>query len=290
MVTRRSTNGIKVAGEDDVMVRYGKCCSPLPGDPIVGFITRGRGVTVHTLGCSKGLDQDPDRRVEVEWDGKQKTPRPVSIQVLCADKPGLLAHISQSFSEAGVNISQANCRATDDNRAVNTFVCNVADLETLKGQVEFHHAARALGVKAITGVELRAGHAPHALGSRSGRLVLLARDRGGYESLCRILTLRHGRPERDAPAGGPVADTLACEPRGLFFLSDDAGALARLERGGAAREDVRLLLAGPGESAGAQEPEALADFDIEMLDASDVPLRRLLLAVQPEDLALRSLE
>ena len=131
--SRRSTNGIKVAGEDDVMVRFGKCCSPVAGDPIVGFITRGRGVTVHTRDCEKALDQDPERKIDVEWDGRLKAPRPVSIQVLCADKPGLLAHISQSFTDAGVNISQANCKATDDNRAVNTFLCNVADLDQLKG-------------------------------------------------------------------------------------------------------------------------------------------------------------
>ena len=136
-VTRRNTSsaGIKVAGEDDVLVRFGKCCSPLPGDPIVGFITRGRGVTVHTRTCQKGMDQDPDRRVDVEWDDKIKAPRPVSIQILCADKPGLLANISQTFTEAGVNISQANCRSTDDHRAVNTFQFSVADLDQLKGVI-----------------------------------------------------------------------------------------------------------------------------------------------------------
>ncbi|HEX2571276.1 MAG TPA: bifunctional (p)ppGpp synthetase/guanosine-3',5'-bis(diphosphate) 3'-pyrophosphohydrolase [Polyangia bacterium] len=132
-VSRRPTAGIMVAGEDDVLVRFGKCCSPVPGDPIVGFITRGRGVTVHTRECQKGMDQDPDRRVEVAWDGKLKTPRPVTLQVVCADKPGLLAHMSQAFSEAGVNISQANCRSTEDNRAVNTFQAMVTDLEQLKG-------------------------------------------------------------------------------------------------------------------------------------------------------------
>jgi guanosine-3',5'-bis(diphosphate) 3'-pyrophosphohydrolase len=132
-VSRRPTAGIMVAGEDDVLVRFGKCCSPVPGDPIVGFITRGRGVTVHTRECQKGMDQDPDRRVEVAWDGKAKTQRPVTVQVVCADKPGLLAHMSQAFSEAGVNISQANCRSTDDNRAVNTFQVTVTDLEQLKG-------------------------------------------------------------------------------------------------------------------------------------------------------------
>jgi GTP pyrophosphokinase len=132
VVNRRQSTGIKVAGEDDVLVRFAKCCSPLPGDAIVGFITRGRGVTVHQLGCQKGIDQDPERRVEVEWDGKLKTPRPVSIQVVCADKPGLLATMSQSFNDLGVNISQANCRSLDDHKAVNTFQFAVSDLEQLK--------------------------------------------------------------------------------------------------------------------------------------------------------------
>ena len=132
-VTRRtSSSGIKVAGEEDILVRFAKCCSPLPGDPIVGFITRGRGVTVHRRDCDKGLDLDPERRIDVEWDGNGKTQHEVAIQVLCADKPGLLAHISQSFSEQGVNISQAHCRATDDGRAVNTFHASVRDLDQLK--------------------------------------------------------------------------------------------------------------------------------------------------------------
>jgi GTP pyrophosphokinase len=135
-VTRRAPTGIRVAGVDDVMIRWGKCCSPLPGDPIVGFITRGRGVTVHTRDCQKGLDQDPERRIDVEWDGKLKSARPVSIQVVCADKPGLLAHISQSFHELGVNISQANCRSTDDHRAINTFQFSVSDVDQLKGVIK----------------------------------------------------------------------------------------------------------------------------------------------------------
>jgi len=132
-VTRRtSSSGIKVAGEEDVLVRFAKCCSPLPGDQIVGFITRGRGVTVHRRDCDKGLDLDPERRIDVEWDGVGKTQHEVAIQVLCADKPGLLAHISQSFTDQGVNISQAHCRATEDGRAVNTFHASVKDLDQLK--------------------------------------------------------------------------------------------------------------------------------------------------------------
>jgi GTP diphosphokinase / guanosine-3',5'-bis(diphosphate) 3'-diphosphatase len=132
-VTRRTTSsGIKVAGEEDILVRFAKCCSPLPGDPIVGFITRGRGVTVHRRDCDKGLDLDPERRIDVEWDGHGKTQHEVAIQVMCADKPGLLAHISQSFTDQGVNISQAHCRATEDGRAVNTFHASVRDLDQLK--------------------------------------------------------------------------------------------------------------------------------------------------------------
>jgi GTP pyrophosphokinase len=132
-VTRRtSTSGIKVAGEEDILVRFAKCCSPLPGDPITGFITRGRGVTVHRRDCDKGLDLDPERRIDVEWDGLSKAQHEVAIQVLCADKPGLLAHISQSFTDQGVNISQAHCRATEDGRAVNTFHALVKDLDQLK--------------------------------------------------------------------------------------------------------------------------------------------------------------
>lgn len=135
-VTRRtSTSGIKVAGEEDILVRFAKCCSPLPGDPIVGFITRGRGVTVHRRDCDKGLDLDPERRIEVEWDGNGKAQHEVAIQILCADKPGLLAHISQSFSDQGVNISQAHCRATEDGRAVNTFHASVRDLDQLKSVI-----------------------------------------------------------------------------------------------------------------------------------------------------------
>ncbi|HEX3762340.1 MAG TPA: bifunctional (p)ppGpp synthetase/guanosine-3',5'-bis(diphosphate) 3'-pyrophosphohydrolase [Kofleriaceae bacterium] len=135
-VTRRtSTSGIKVAGEEDILVRFAKCCSPLPGDPIVGFITRGRGVTVHRRDCDKGLDLDPERRIDVEWDGNGKAQHEVAIQILCADKPGLLAHISQSFSDQGVNISQAHCRATEDGRAVNTFHASVKDLDQLKSVI-----------------------------------------------------------------------------------------------------------------------------------------------------------
>ncbi len=147
-VTRRgSTSGIKVQGEADVLVRFARCCSPLPGDPIVGFITRGRGVTVHRRDCAKALDLDPDRRIEVAWDGKSRVEHAVAIQVLCTNKPGLLAHISQSFSDSGVNITQAHCRTTEDGRAVNTFSAAVRDLDQLK--LVMRSLARIKGVYSV---------------------------------------------------------------------------------------------------------------------------------------------
>jgi len=129
-VARRPTGGVRISGIDDVLVRFGKCCNPLPGDAIVGFITRGRGVTVHTARCEKALALDPLRRVDVAWDPKGDFKRLVSVKVVAADKPGMLAKVSQTFSEAGINIAQANVRSLVD-RAVLSFEVSVHDLKQL---------------------------------------------------------------------------------------------------------------------------------------------------------------
>jgi GTP pyrophosphokinase len=129
---KRSIAGIRVQGEADILVKFAKCCSPVPGDSIVGFISRGHGVVIHTRECPKALDLDPARRVDVAWDEDSRTLRPVAVQVTCSDRPGLLAAISKSFTEHGVNISQAKCRTTEDGRAVNTFQVTVGHLDQLK--------------------------------------------------------------------------------------------------------------------------------------------------------------
>jgi GTP pyrophosphokinase len=127
----KPTGGVQIGGVDDVLVRFGRCCNPVPGDAIAGFITRGRGVTIHTADCDKALSTDPQRRVDVSWNTSGEFKRPVSLRVLTQDRPGLLAEISQAFSTRGVNISQANCRATGDDRAVNTFEVTIRDLKQL---------------------------------------------------------------------------------------------------------------------------------------------------------------
>lgn len=128
---RVSVHGISVAGESHVLVRFGKCCSPIVGDAIVGIITRGRGVTIHTKICPAGLDQDEARRIDVQWDEQNKPIRPVSLQIVCTDRPGLLAQFSQVFHQQGMDIAQAHCRTAEHGKALNTFIFQVKDIAHL---------------------------------------------------------------------------------------------------------------------------------------------------------------
>jgi GTP pyrophosphokinase len=132
-IIKRDDNAIRLNGIDDVLVRYAKCCNPLPGDDILGFITRGRGVTIHRRSCSKAFDTDPERRVEISWDSKAKINRNVQLRVVTDNRRGILANISQTFSGLGINITEANCRAEDDGRAMNVFTFVCEDLQQLKG-------------------------------------------------------------------------------------------------------------------------------------------------------------
>jgi len=130
--SKRSVGGVRVQGEADIVVRFAKCCSPVPGDAIVAFISRGRGVIVHTRQCPKAFNLDPARSVEVSWDEDTRLLRPVAIEVVSEDKPGILAALSKCFMEHGVNIAQAKCRATEDNRGLNTFQVTVSHVDQLK--------------------------------------------------------------------------------------------------------------------------------------------------------------
>lgn len=129
---KRAQSEIRVQGEDDVLVRFAHCCNPLPGDAIIGFITRGRGVTTHKIDCPKSLDLDPARRIEVSWNSDVQVEHPVSINVHSSDRQGLLAEVSKIFSEHSVNISQANCKVMDNGRAINTFHFQINHLNHLK--------------------------------------------------------------------------------------------------------------------------------------------------------------
>jgi GTP diphosphokinase / guanosine-3',5'-bis(diphosphate) 3'-diphosphatase len=128
-------NAVIVSGVGDMLVRFARCCNPLPGESITGFITRGRGVTVHLAGCPHALATDPQRRVPVIWKAGDETPRPIRLEVLCVDQPGLLAAMSKAIAAAGVNISTAEVKTTgNDGRALSFFelrVTNAAQLNNL---------------------------------------------------------------------------------------------------------------------------------------------------------------
>ena len=122
----RPKSGILVKGVDNVLVRYGKCCSPLPGDPVVGYITRGQGITVHRTTCIQALSMDSARRIELQWAPDADELYPVKIHVFCQDKMGLLASITAALSEVEANILDASVKTRADMRAECHFTISVS--------------------------------------------------------------------------------------------------------------------------------------------------------------------
>jgi GTP pyrophosphokinase len=123
---------VLVKGLDDIMVRFAKCCNPLPGDQIAGYITRGRGVSVHREECASLLSSGFERRIEVDWDHGAEEVHPVGLAVICANVKGMLAAISGTLSNHDINILQANVRTRVDNRAECKFVVEVRDITHLQ--------------------------------------------------------------------------------------------------------------------------------------------------------------
>lgn len=127
---KRSKSLVIVDGMDDVLVHFAKCCSPIPGDPIVGFISRGRGVSIHQSDCKKVFELDQLRKVDVSWNVKQASDgleRTVRLKVTCLDIPGLLKTMTEAFTGLGSNIQSANIRTTKDKKAVCLFDITVRD-------------------------------------------------------------------------------------------------------------------------------------------------------------------
>jgi guanosine-3',5'-bis(diphosphate) 3'-pyrophosphohydrolase len=131
---RKSTsndNAVIVDGLDDIMVKMGRCCNPIPGDPIKGIITRGRGITVHTIGCGRIAEIEKGRHVQVEWNKHYTFSHPVNIKVTTHDKPGILSKISKSINNAGINIRSAIARSMPDQKGNFIFEIEVKDYSEL---------------------------------------------------------------------------------------------------------------------------------------------------------------
>ncbi len=128
--------GIRVEGVEDVMLRLAKCCRPVPGDEIVGYISLGRGITIHRQDCPNALvlGKSPERFTNVAWEGDQSTGFVVEIQIDAWDRHHLLADLSRAFSESGANILEARCLSTGP-MVKNRFVIEVADTHALRSAV-----------------------------------------------------------------------------------------------------------------------------------------------------------
>jgi GTP pyrophosphokinase len=160
--TRRtpSGNAVIVSGVGDMLVRFARCCSPLPGEEIIGFITRGRGVTVHLKGCPHAMVSDPQRRVPVVWKEGEDSPRPIRLEVLSIDQPGLLAAMSKTIASAGVNISTAEVKAAgNDGRALSVFELSVGSARQLN--VLIHQIAAIDGVMRVARVGMGTSNNGH---------------------------------------------------------------------------------------------------------------------------------
>jgi GTP pyrophosphokinase len=124
---------VLIEGIDDVLVRFAKCCNPLPGDEIVGFISRGRGVIVHRVMCQKALDAGEGRAVDVLWADAQerKVLRDVRIKIVVQDTQGLMNQMTKAISAKGINIQSINIKVNPDRKAMGTFDLQVSSRREL---------------------------------------------------------------------------------------------------------------------------------------------------------------
>jgi GTP pyrophosphokinase len=123
--------GVLVRGVEDILIKFGKCCQPVPGDPIIGYITQGYGVTVHRASCVNALRSSPDRQIEVDWNTDSNETYPAKIEVISMDRMGLLADLVGNITKLGANILHASSN-TNDNRVVEShFTINVQDKDHL---------------------------------------------------------------------------------------------------------------------------------------------------------------
>ena len=125
---------VKFGGTNDVLMQLSKCCKPVPGEPIHGYITRGRGLTIHAVDCPnfQSLEWEHNRLVEVEWDADVEGDHSVDVSVLTLDRPGVLAKVSSGISQCKANITKAEISTREDQKAVLDFVIEVKNTSHLE--------------------------------------------------------------------------------------------------------------------------------------------------------------
>ncbi|MFY9526702.1 MAG: bifunctional (p)ppGpp synthetase/guanosine-3',5'-bis(diphosphate) 3'-pyrophosphohydrolase [Firmicutes bacterium] len=130
---REATRGIEVEGADNLLVRFSKCCNPVPGDPILGYVTRGRGISIHRADCPnvQNLDLDSGREIEVKWNAAESDSYPVEIEIEAIDKPNLLTSIMNTLSERKANVEAVTARSRKFESAMIQLVVEIHDVDHL---------------------------------------------------------------------------------------------------------------------------------------------------------------
>ncbi len=130
---KHNSTGVRVKGVENIMIRFSKCCNPVPGDDIVGYITKGRGVSVHQKDCPNVTDlmNEEERFIEVEWNAQTKVSYNADLEVRATDRKGLLAEITTIIDESKVNINAFHSRTTKDKMAIINFILEISDIEQL---------------------------------------------------------------------------------------------------------------------------------------------------------------
>jgi len=129
---KKPKGGVIVQGMDDILIKFAKCCQPVPGDPIIGYITRGFGVTVHRANCVNILKMSPERQIDVQWNEEIRETYPVKILVRSHDRVGLLADLAANISKNEANILSVNTRTLDNKTVDSQFTLAVAGTEHLE--------------------------------------------------------------------------------------------------------------------------------------------------------------
>ncbi len=132
MKRKKPLHGIKVTGLDDILVRFANCCHPLPGEDVIGYITHGRGVTIHKQDCRHIIDADPDRLVEITWDPSKEDVFLSRLKITTVDKKGVLADISAVIAQKNANIVQADVKTTTDKKGICLFSMEVENYKQLQ--------------------------------------------------------------------------------------------------------------------------------------------------------------
>ncbi len=127
----RSASPVRIQGEGDMLVAYANCCTPLPGEQVTGYITRGRGITVHLSSCPQLLSLEQERRIPVEWDRGAKSHHSGEIRIVCFNRMGLLANISGTCEKANINITRASADPLDDEQSEIRMEVSVRDVGEL---------------------------------------------------------------------------------------------------------------------------------------------------------------